>query len=355
VLAVGVGIGLALRRNGAEPATAEVAAEPEAAALPPQDPGAADAADSAAPVVPALDQDPEPASHITAQGVATLTLPPTHARISREPDGLLVHATARHPVRSLRLVIVDEGAQSRSHMERMARYALDELQGQLGPPGTVRRGVQDGLDATFTGQELGAPVHGRLQVLPLGPATTAVVYGWGPRVAAAHSGELRAVFRSLAWSPNLEQAPAAPAACTPPAPTRRPVAVAPAGVVQRVQALEGCVVVLELWAADCPVCRAPHTAAQTQVETLRDEGLTMVQLALDPSPAPLEQHLSRNRLLGEALLLEPTDRDQLPPTLARIGVDWPGTRPWFAVFDRRGRLVHQSAEPPPEVVLRRVL
>jgi hypothetical protein len=306
-------------------------------------------------VLPALDQDPEPASHITAQGVATLTLPPTHARITREPDGLRVHATARHPVRSLRLVLVDEGTQSRSHMERLARYAVDELEGELGPPGTVRRGVQHGLDATFTGQELGAPVHGRIQVLPLGPATTAVVCGWGPRVAAAHSGDLRAFFRSLAWTPNLEQAPEPPPVCTPPAPSRRPVPVAPAGVVQRVKALEGCVVVLELWAADCPVCRVPHTAAQATVEALWDEGLATVQLALDPSPASLEQHLSRNRLLGEALLLEPTDRDQLPPTLARIGVDWPGTRPWFAVFDRSGQVVHQSAEPPPEVVLRRAL
>ncbi len=353
-LVLGLGIGRLLR-PGAPPAAPAAAPGPVAAApaaAPPPVP-----TDTGRPLLPALDQDPFPVSHISPRGVATLTLPPGLTEVQRRPDGLTVHPSpgTRHPVATLRLLLVEAPTPSRSRMVTIATSALTELDGVLGPPGTVRRGLREGLDAPFTGTVLGAPVHGRVQVLPLEAELTAVLMGWGPTVAAAHDTELTTAFNSLAWAPNLAEATAAPTPCEPPAPSRAVTAVDAAETVARLEALAGCVVVVEIWSTDCPVCRAPHDALQALAGPLQGEGLALLQLSLDDEPAALPRFLDRERLLSPPLRLTQDARATLGATLARRGLQWPGTRPWFAVLDREGAVVHQGSSPPSESALRRAL
>lgn len=301
-------------------------------------------------------QEPVTVDFVSALGVASVTVPATHAQTETLPRGLrLTSITGSSPVESLRVVILAEGAPSRVRMASIARAAIAEVDGELGPEGTVRRGIQRGLDAAFTGQRLGEPVYGRVQVLPLAADVTAVVFVLGDSVSVGSEATTLGFFNSLQWAPNLQREVVDAPACTVPAPTTRPVVIGLADLSRRLQDLEGCVVVVEIWATDCGACQSPHAAVRTLSETYQEEGLALFQVAIDDDPEAVAQWLLRDRLRSPALVLSAAVQSDLGPQLARHGMSWDGTRPYFALLSRPGAVLHSGSTPPTDAQVRRAL
>jgi thiol-disulfide isomerase/thioredoxin len=119
--------------------------------------------------------------------------------------------------------------------------------------------------------------------------------------------------------------------------------VRPREIERRVHGSLGCVVLLEYYAAWCPACREAMPQVSAVAERWRPHGLAVHAFATSDSGPQLDALVEAIRPAYEPLRLEPYENNEVADAIGRLGGSYPGSIPYFALFDTQGHLLLEGS------------
>jgi thiol-disulfide isomerase/thioredoxin len=141
---------------------------------------------------------------------------------------------------------------------------------------------------------------------------------------------------ALAASP-----PSGPAASAPAPASVPPIeSIDAAGLLARVEALKGQVVLVNLWATWCEPCREEFPVFVTLDAELRSRGLAVLSVSLDASSSldtAVRPFLASQKVSFPCFIKAPGDDDAF---INAIDPAWSGALPATFVYDPAGRRIH---------------
>jgi len=154
-------------------------------------------------------------------------------------------------------------------------------------------------------------------------------------------------FESLSYRARAERAPSAGLSgdLSGPCPRERidsAIRSVPISQLERIVGdARGCVVLVQVYASWCPSCRSAFPTVVELGETYGNSGLRIRAFSVDEDVRALEAFLDHRRLPFRPLHLLPYQPGELSTALLGLGAHYQGSIPFFALFDRRGRLVDE--------------
>ncbi len=334
----------------------------EEPATPPQDSGSAEALEAAvAARAPDPDGEAPPSGffeHTSDRGVCRARIPTEHGPIRKSRRSYdtsagteTIHAYHTRTLQEEQAIqryqlwhvdvplLADAELGEQAYLESMVPRLLGYLRDLSERSQWTREGSLRWLEVSFRGLSRETPVAGRLRLTRATRGDLVALMVAGPGDEARTDPKGRAFFEAFSFiRSGGTQTPSCQAS---PGRSSRLRKLQVGQLPKLLRGSHGCVVLMEIYASWCPTCRQVLPEVSALAKRYASYGLVVHALATDEQESQIKALLRAEKPYYQPLLLERWREGELDSTLSGLGARYEGAIPYFAVFDRQGKLSMQ--------------